>query len=103
MKLLSKKNSAVEDIDENNPETQIKMLVTNNKTEEKTNVVIKLYHTNQSIHLQGGRRIGNVASTSLMGDHLEEIWKRNMVENVNNIKDVNDKLKIMVVKPGMAT
>ena len=52
------KNSAVEDVDENNPETQIKMLVTNNKTEENTTVVIKLYHSNQSIHLQGGRSMG---------------------------------------------
>ena len=79
------------------------MLVNNNKTQEKTNVVIKLYHTNQSIHLQGGKRMGKVTSTSLMGDHLEEIWKRNMVENVNSIKDVNDQLKVMVVKPGMVT
>ena len=48
------KNSSVEDINENNPESQVKMVITNNKTNETTNVVIKLYHINQSIHLQGG-------------------------------------------------
>ena len=62
------KNTAVEDKEENNPETQIKMQVTNNKTNEKTKVVVKLYHTNQSIHLQGGRRMGKVTSTLLLAD-----------------------------------
>ena len=47
------KNSAVEDQDENNPESQIKMMISNNKTKKKSIVVIKLYNTNQSIVLQG--------------------------------------------------
>ena len=52
------KTSSVEDQKDNNPETQIKMSVRNNTTGETTNVVVKMYHTNQSIHLQGRRRIG---------------------------------------------
>ena len=72
------KNSAVEDADQNNPETQIKMTVTNHNTNETTKVVIKMYHANQSIHLQGGRRMGKVTSTSLMADCLEKHWTKNI-------------------------
>ena len=95
------KNSAVEDKDENNPETQIKMSVTNNKTNETTKVVLKLYHTNQSIHLQGGRRMGNVTSTSLMAEYLEIHWKKSMLENRDSIIEANMKLKAMLIKRGM--
>ena len=97
------KNSAVEDKLENNPETQIKMLITNNKTKEVSNVVVKLYHTNQSIHLQEGKRMGKDTSTSLLADHLEGHWKRNMTDNINAITDANEQLKAMVLKSGMAT
>ena len=45
------KPSVVEDTDKNNVESQIKMSVINNKTKENTSVVIKMYHTNQYIHL----------------------------------------------------
>ena len=95
------KNSTVEDTEDNNPESQIKMMITNNKSKEKSSVVIKLYHTNQSIHLQGGRRMGNVTSTSLLADCLERHWRKNTQENMCSIKETNDKLKVMMVKPGM--
>ena len=97
------KNSVVDDKNKNNPETQIKLLITNNKTQETSNFVVKLYHTNQSIHLQGGRRMGKVTSTSLMADHLEGHWKRNLKDNMNTIKDANEQLKAMVIKSRMAT
>ena len=97
------KNSAVEDKDENNPETQIKMTVTNNKTNEKTNVNIKMYHSNQSIHLQGGRRMGKVTSTSLVADCMEKHWIKNMKDNIESIKEINLTLKVMVIKAGMVT
>ena len=97
------KNSALEDLEENNPETQIKMSVLNNKTEERTNVVIKLYHTNQSIHLQGGKRMGNVTSTSLVADCLENHWTKNIKDNIDSIKEANVKLKMMQIKAGVVT
>ena len=75
------KNSAVEDVDQNNPETQVKMSVKSNNTNETTKVVIKMYHTNQSIHLQGGRRMGKGTSTSLLADCLEKHWTKNIQEN----------------------
>ena len=97
------RNSSVEDTDQNNPETQIKMSVTNNNTNETTKVVIKMYHTNQSIHLQGGRRMGKVTSTMLLADCLEKQWTKNMNENIDSIKEANSKIKGMVIKPGMGT
>ena len=97
------KNSAVEDLEENNPENQIKMSVLNNKTKERTNVVIKLYHTNQSIHLQGGKRMENVTSTSLVADCLEHHWTKNIKDNIYSIKEANVKLKMMHIKAGVVT
>ena len=47
--------------------------------------------------------MGIDTSTSLVGDHLEGIWKKNLTENINGIKDANEQLKVMMVKPGMAT
>ena len=97
------KNSSVEDVDQNNPETQVKMTVKNNNINETTKVVIKMYHTNQSIHLQGGKRMGKVTSTSLMADCLEKHWTKNIQLNTNSIKEANMRLRRMVVKAGMAT
>ena len=97
------KNSAVEDRDENNPETQVKMSVINNVTKENTNVVIKMYHTNQSIHLQGGKRMGMVTSTSLLADFLEKRWHIIMKDNVESIKEANEKIKNLVLNTGVAT
>ena len=77
------KNSAVEDREENYPESQIKMLIINNKTKEKTSVVIKLYHTNQSIHLQGGRRMGQITSASLLAECMEGHWRKKHVRKLN--------------------
>ena len=99
----AEKNSFVEDINDNNPGTQVKMVITNNKTKETTNVVIKLYHTNQSIHLQGGRRMGKTTSTFMLADCMESYWRRNMTENASSINEANECIKSMVIKPGMAT
>ena len=97
------KTSAVEDQEDNNPETQIKMRVTNNSTNEDTNVVVKMYHTNQSIHLQGGRRMGKVTSTSLVADCLEKHWADNIKNNLDKINETNFLLKTMVVNSRMVT
>ena len=100
---LVEKNSSVEDVDENNPETQIKMSVTNNTSKEKNNVVIKMYHTNQSIHLQGGKRMGMVTSTYLLADCLEKHWTDYMKENMVGIEETNILLKTMVINTGVTT
>ena len=97
------KNSAIEDADDSNPETQIKMSVENTKTNETTNVVVKLYHTNQSIHLQGGKRMGMVTSTSLVADCLENHWSNNIKDNIDSINEANMALQNMNIKEGMVT
>ena len=95
------KNTSVIDNLRNNPETQIKCIVNNKKTNEDTNVVIKLYHTNQSIHFQGGRRMGKVTSTSLMADHMEVRWRHLLEEAMVTIKQINESLKSMSLKDSM--
>ena len=95
------KPSTVEDIDKNNIESQVKMTIVNNKTKESTSAVIKMYHTNQSIHLQGGKRMGMVTSTSLLADCLERHWKNNITNNIEGINEANNALKSMVLNPGM--
>ena len=40
-----------------------------------TNCVQHMYHTKQSIHLQGGQRSNGVTTTSLLADVLEKQWK----------------------------
>ena len=95
------KPTLVTDNQENNPESQIKMSVTNTSTKDKTNIVVKMYHTNQTIHLQGGRRMGKVTTASLLADCLEAHWKKNMTMNKDSIISTNIALKNMIVKPGM--
>ena len=77
------------------------MSVINNKTKENTNVVIKMYHTNQSIHLQGGKIMDMVTSTSLLAECLERHWKNNITNTIKGINEANDALKSMVLKSGM--
>ena len=79
------------------------MSVTNNISKEKTNVVIKMYHTNQSVHLQGGKRMGNVTSTSLLADCMEKHWSDYMKDNVVSIEETNSILKTMVIPTGVTT
>ena len=95
------KNTAVIDNVRNNPETQIKMIVTNKKKNEVTKVVMKFYHTNQSIHLQGGKRMGMMTSTSFLADHMEKKWRTMMTNNLVKIQQIISTLKTMTIKQGM--
>ena len=97
------KNTAVEDQDENNPETQIRFFVTNNISIEKTKVVVKIYHTNPSIHFQRGKRIGIVTSTSVFADCLEKHRSDHIKDNGVNIEETNLLLKTMVITSGVTT
>ena len=99
--IIVEKNTAVIDNLKNNPETQVKITVKNNETNEKSNVMIKLYHTNQSIHLQGGKRMGNVTSTSLVADLMEAKWRMIMKECMINIIEINGILKNMPINANM--
>ena len=86
-------STAVVDLVKNNPETMIKFIVKDNETKLETKVNVKLYHTNQTIHLQGGKRTGRTTSTSLVADCLERLW----IKILENNKDKIDKLNRLLI------
>ena len=69
------------DIKDNNPATVMKVKVTEVKSGFESKVTINLYHTNQGIHLQGGRRNGNVTSCSLLGNFLESFFEATLTKH----------------------
>ena len=73
---ITKKNNDI-------PENAIWYEVTDTRTGKNTKCVEKLYHTKQTIHLQGGERIGKITTTSILADYLEKEW----VEIIETEKD----------------
>ena len=78
----------------------LKMTVTNKMTKETAKVTVKLYHTNQTIHLQGGRKMGTVPSVSILADCLEKHWNVTWKNSKESIKELNESLKNMEIKEG---
>ena len=75
----------------NNPTTVIKMKVTEIKTDFESKVTMNLYHSNQGVHLQGGRRKGSITSCSLLAIFLEDFFKKVQITQsvrIQNIRDV---------------
>ena len=58
----------------NNPVSVIRLKVTQVKTSFESKVTINLYHSNQGVHVQGGRRNGQVTSCSLVANFLQEYF-----------------------------
>ena len=87
--VLDRKNNE-EDKVENVPKTVIRWNVKDEKNQFESNVTLNLYHTNQGMHFQGGRRNGKVTTCSLVAD-LFETWvmlvSRDKSERINMIKD----------------
>ena len=73
---------------ENNPATVIKFKVTKIATNCESKVTVHLNHTNQGIHIQGGRRNGTVTSCSLVADYLEDYFKMIQTTQERRIKNV---------------
>ena len=46
----------------------------------------KMYHTKQSIHLQGGQRIGKTTTSALVADYLEKEWNEIKEEKKSEIE-----------------
>ena len=63
----TKKNNAI-------PENAIWYEFTDTRSGLTTKCVQKLYHTTQTIHLQGGKRFGKTTTTSILADYLEKEW-----------------------------
>ena len=74
----------------NNPSTVIKVKVTQLQTAFESKVTINLYHSNQGIHLQGGRRNGNVTSCSLLGNFLESFFAATLLKQAKRVREIKD-------------
>ena len=46
----------------------------------------KLYHTTQTVHLQGGQRFGKTTTTSVLADYLEKEWAEIIETEKDKIK-----------------
>ena len=64
---ITKKNNDI-------PENAIWYEVTDVRTGKISKCVEKFYHTTQTIHRQGGERIGKITTTSILADYLEKEW-----------------------------
>ena len=90
VKMVVEKKNNEEDKEENIPKTVIKWTVTDEKNQFESNVTINMYHTNQSVHIQGGRRSGKVTTCGLAAD-MFETWSmlvcRDKSERIRMFKD----------------
>ena len=77
---------------DNNPATTIKLKVLELSTKFESNATINLYHSNQGVHIQGGRRHGRVTSCSLVGEFLQEFFKNVLASQGKRIFNVRHAL-----------
>ena len=82
--------STTHHIDEgkNNPASVIKVKVTDVKSGFESKATINLYHSNQGIHVQGGRRHGSVTSCSLLGNFLETFFAATLKKQAKRVGEV---------------
>ena len=81
---VTKKNKEI-------PENAIWYEVTDTRTGSTTKCVQKLYHTTQTIHLQGGERFGKTTTTAIMADYLEKEWME-IIETEKDKIEFNTKM-----------
>ena len=81
---VTKKNNTI-------PENAIWYKVTDTRSGLTSKCVQKLYHTTQTIHLQGGERFGKTTTTSIMADYLEKDWAE-IIENEKDKIESNTKM-----------
>ena len=75
---------------DNNPVTVVKWKISDSTNSWSTKVTMNMYHTNQSIHFQGGERRGNVTSCSLAGDFFESFCKNLIQRKAGRIDEIKD-------------
>ena len=89
MMVIESKNTH-EDKKDNNTQSTIKWKVKDEKNNFETKVTMLMYHTNQGVHIQGGRRNGQVTSCSIAADLFEiftMIVIRDKAERIKMIKE----------------
>ena len=79
VKMSIEKKHNEEDKAENNPKTVTRWNVTDENNKFESNITMNLYHTNQGIHFQGGRRNGRQTTSSLAAD-LFETWSMLLIQ-----------------------
>ena len=99
---ITKKNNDI-------PENAIWYDITDGRTGVTTKCVEKLYHTTQTIHLQGGEKIGKITTTSILADYLEkecmeiiETEKEKIEQNTKMLADIDIKKFQESKKPKVA-
>ena len=60
--------------------------MTDSRTGLTTKCVQKLYHTTQTVHIQGGQRIGKTTTISVLADYLEKEWAEIMETEKDKIE-----------------
>ena len=75
---------------QNNPASVIKVKVTDVKSGFESKVTINLYHSNQGIHIQGGRRNGNITSCTLLGNFLETFFAATLKKQAKRVGDMRE-------------
>ena len=76
----------------NNPVTVLKCKVTMKDNNFESQVALNLYHTAQGVHLQGGRRVGQVTSCSLLASLFEDFAKNIATTQEKRIKNIKSAL-----------
>ena len=89
---------SVTKVKKSNPQTIFWFDVTDIRTNQTFRCVQKMYHTTQSIHFQGGNKIGNVSVTSLVADLMEKLWEEYKQEKGLAIEANNEAIKNMNIE-----
>ena len=76
----------------NNPVTVIKWKVHMKDADFVSNVTMNQYHTSQGIHLQGGRRHGQLTSCLVLASLFEQFCQRITITPAIRIKNINTAL-----------
>ena len=71
IKMVLEEKHNEEDKADNNPKTVMRWKITDLKNKFESKVTMNLYHTNQGVHLQGGRKNGQVTTCSIAADMFE--------------------------------
>ena len=74
----------------NNPVSVIKLKVTEITTKFESKVTLKLYHSNQGVHIQGGRRNCKVTSCSLVANFFQEYFKSIYINHRERVQQIID-------------
>ena len=71
-----------------NPVTIIKWKLKLENNDFESKVSMNLYHTNQGVHLQGGRRHGQMTSCTMMASLFEDLCKHLIIAQAKRIQNI---------------